>query len=156
MFRVWAGETTKHPHDVMERALAHTIQNKAQATHDRTDLLDKRRVLMNDWAKFINTKPKTKGLLLRLRREASHLFEPRISPVSQTSPTQWPSSVSQRPDPPNAPTQRRLCRCRAGRFCLQPRVDAGKVIEDLSEYRRGQTDSPFPRPQAHRAGQDFQ
>lgn len=57
-FRVWAGETTKHPHDVMERALAHTIQNKAQAAYDRTDLLDKRRVLMNDWAKFINTKPK--------------------------------------------------------------------------------------------------
>jgi integrase len=51
-FRDWAGETTSYPGDVIEMALAHEIKNKVEAAYRRGDLLDKRRDLMEDWAKF--------------------------------------------------------------------------------------------------------
>lgn len=49
-FRDWAGETRNDGHDVVEAALAHTIKNKAEAAYARSDLLEKRRCLMNAWA----------------------------------------------------------------------------------------------------------
>ena len=52
-FRDWAAETTSHPSDVVEMALAHTIGNKVEAAYRRGDLFDKRRALMDDWAAFI-------------------------------------------------------------------------------------------------------
>jgi integrase len=52
-FRDWAGETTAHPREVIEFALAHVIQNKAEAAYARSDLLDKRRALMRDWAIYL-------------------------------------------------------------------------------------------------------
>ena len=51
-FRDWAGETTSYPGDVIEMALAHEIKNKVEAAYRRGDLIDKRRDLMEDWAKF--------------------------------------------------------------------------------------------------------
>ena len=52
-FRDWAAETTSHPSDVVEMALAHTVGNKVEAAYRRGDLFEKRRVLMDDWAAFI-------------------------------------------------------------------------------------------------------
>jgi integrase len=52
-FRDWASETTSHAHQVCEMALAHTIENRAEAACRRGDLKDKRRLLMNDWAAFL-------------------------------------------------------------------------------------------------------
>lgn len=52
IFRDWAAETTPYPNEVVEMALAHTIANKAEAAYRRGDLLQKRRLLMNDWAEF--------------------------------------------------------------------------------------------------------
>ncbi len=52
-FRDWAGERTHTPHAVMEAALAHTIRDKAEAAYARSDLLDKRRDLMDAWARFV-------------------------------------------------------------------------------------------------------
>ena len=49
-FRDWAGETRHDGHDVVEMALAHTIKNKAEAAYARSDLIEKRRVLMDAWA----------------------------------------------------------------------------------------------------------
>jgi integrase len=51
-FRDWAAETTAYPRDACERALAHGIKNKTEAAYERTDLFDKRRSLMRDWANF--------------------------------------------------------------------------------------------------------
>lgn len=51
-FRDWAGERTSYPGDICEMALAHTIKNKAEAAYRRGDLLEKRRRLMADWARF--------------------------------------------------------------------------------------------------------
>lgn len=52
-FRVWAGEKTNHPHQVVEFALSHVINNKAEAAYARTDLLEKRRLLMDDWCAYL-------------------------------------------------------------------------------------------------------
>lgn len=52
-FRDWAGETTAHPREVIEHALAHQLKDKAEAAYARSDLLEKRRRLMEDWAAFV-------------------------------------------------------------------------------------------------------
>ncbi|KQP04535.1 site-specific integrase [Methylobacterium sp. Leaf93] len=51
-FRDWASETTHVPSDVVEMALAHTIDSKVEAAYRRGDLLPKRRALMDDWAAY--------------------------------------------------------------------------------------------------------
>lgn len=58
-FRDWASETTRHEHAVVEKALAHTIESKVEAAYRRGDLLDKRRILMNDWAGFCGRRSPT-------------------------------------------------------------------------------------------------
>ena len=52
-FRDWAGEQTHHPREVIEFALAHVIKDKAEAAYARSDLFEKRRALMEDWANFL-------------------------------------------------------------------------------------------------------
>ena len=52
-FRDWAAERTNFPREVCERALAHTIQNKAEAAYQRGDLIDKRRKLMDAWVRYV-------------------------------------------------------------------------------------------------------
>ena len=52
-FRDWAAEETDHPREVIEAALAHVVQNKVEAAYRRTDLFDRRRHLMNDWAAYV-------------------------------------------------------------------------------------------------------
>jgi integrase len=51
-FRDWAADCTSAPNEVCEAALAHTIKNKAEAAYRRSDLFEKRRELMNAWARF--------------------------------------------------------------------------------------------------------
>ena len=51
-FRDWAAEKTRHPGDVVEMALAHTVANKVEAAYRRGDLYEKRQALMRDWAAF--------------------------------------------------------------------------------------------------------
>lgn len=52
-FRDWAGEQTHHAREVIEHALAHQLKDKAEAAYQRGTLFDKRRGLMDDWAKYI-------------------------------------------------------------------------------------------------------
>lgn len=56
-FRDWASEETHYPREVCEQALAHAIGSAVEAAYRRTDLLEKRRALMTDWAAFVTTKP---------------------------------------------------------------------------------------------------
>jgi integrase len=51
-FRDWAAERTGFPAEVAEMALAHTISDKVEAAYRRGDLFQKRRQLMEAWAKF--------------------------------------------------------------------------------------------------------
>jgi integrase len=52
-FRDWAAERSSYPGEVAEAALAHTVANRVEAAYRRTDYLDKRKLLMKDWADFV-------------------------------------------------------------------------------------------------------
>ena len=52
-FRDWAAECTDSPHEVCELALAHVNGNRVEAAYRRTDLFERRRVLMADWAAYV-------------------------------------------------------------------------------------------------------
>jgi integrase len=51
-FRDWVSEETNHPSDVAEAALAHMVKDKTEAAYRRGNLLEKRRLLMADWAGY--------------------------------------------------------------------------------------------------------
>ena len=51
-FRDWAAERTDAPHAVMAAALAHVVRNQVEAAYARSDLLERRRVLMEQRAEF--------------------------------------------------------------------------------------------------------
>ena len=52
-FRDWAGEETDHPREVIEAALAHVVRNRVEAAYARSDLFERRRRLMGDWARYL-------------------------------------------------------------------------------------------------------
>ena len=54
-FRDWAAEQTDARHDVVESALAHAVGNATEAAYFRSDLLELRRRLMEDWGGFLES-----------------------------------------------------------------------------------------------------
>jgi integrase len=56
-FRDWAAEQTHFPTEVAEMALAHTVSDKVEAAYRRGDLVQKRRELMEAWARYCETRP---------------------------------------------------------------------------------------------------
>ena len=65
-FRDWAAERTNYPNHVVEMALAHAIGDKTEAAYRRGDLFDKRRRLMDEWARYCNI-PTVVGDVIQLR-----------------------------------------------------------------------------------------
>ncbi len=53
-FRDWAAERTDHPREVIEAALGHVVPNKVEAAYARSDLFERRRLLMDDWAAYLD------------------------------------------------------------------------------------------------------
>jgi integrase len=51
-FRDWAAERTSFPAEVADMALAHVVSDKVEAAYRRGDLFEKRRQIMDAWAKF--------------------------------------------------------------------------------------------------------
>ena len=52
-FRDWAAECTDAPREVCELALAHVNTNAVEAAYRRSDLFERRRELMEQWAAFL-------------------------------------------------------------------------------------------------------
>jgi integrase len=52
-FRDWAAEQTSYPDEIRKAASGHAIGDTVQAAYQRTDLLEKRRKLMNEWADYL-------------------------------------------------------------------------------------------------------
>ncbi|KTW17289.1 hypothetical protein [Sphingomonas sanguinis] len=52
-FRDWAGDRTDFPREIIEQALAHTIQNKAERAYRRGTAVDRRRILMENWSHYL-------------------------------------------------------------------------------------------------------
>ena len=58
-FRMWAAERTNIPREVCEFALGHVVGDEAERAYQRSDLFDKRRDLMNRWARYLSTESAT-------------------------------------------------------------------------------------------------
>jgi integrase len=67
--RDWGAERTNFPNEVLEMALAHVIDDKVEAAYRRGDLLQKRRQLMDAWAKFCAT-PRAEAEVVPISRRA--------------------------------------------------------------------------------------
>ena len=67
-FRDWASERTVYPRDVAEMALAHSIGDKVEAAYRRGDLFERRKLMMEKWATFVQTTPSAKVVPIGNRR----------------------------------------------------------------------------------------
>jgi integrase len=74
-FRDWAAERTSFAREVAELALAHTIPNAVEAAYRRGDLFEKRRRLMDDWARYCAIAGDGEVVPLQRRRSKSVAVE---------------------------------------------------------------------------------
>ncbi len=65
-FRDWCAEQSHYPREVAEAALAHVIGDKTEAAYRRGDLFDKRRQMMDAWARYC-IMPKSKEVVVPLK-----------------------------------------------------------------------------------------
>ena len=63
-FRDWASEKTNATRDIAELALAHKVGSEVERSYARSDLFEKRRGLMDQWAAFLTG---ASGKVLRMR-----------------------------------------------------------------------------------------
>ena len=69
-FSSWCASSTAYPSEVREMALAHAIGDGTVAAYQRSDLFEKRRHLMADWAKFLNTAPAVGDNVVQMHKAA--------------------------------------------------------------------------------------
>ena len=65
-FRDWTAECTNFPREAAEMALAHAVGDAVERAYQRGDLFQKRRQLMNAWARYCS-EPQS-GKVVPLRR----------------------------------------------------------------------------------------
>jgi integrase len=53
-FRVWVSERTQFDGDLAEVALFHKVGSKVRQAYDRSDQLEKRRMMMAEWGRFLD------------------------------------------------------------------------------------------------------
>ena len=53
-FRDWAAEQTNYPDEMRKIASGHTVSDAVKEAYQRTDLLDKRRKLMDEWGRYLD------------------------------------------------------------------------------------------------------
>lgn len=56
-FSSWCAASTSYPMEVREMALAHAIGNDTVGAYQRSDLFEKRRLMMSAWAKLLTGAP---------------------------------------------------------------------------------------------------
>ena len=66
-FRDWAAERTTYSNELCEIALAHVVSDKTEAAYRRGDMMEKRRLLMADWAGYCERRPATRGEVVGIR-----------------------------------------------------------------------------------------
>ena len=69
-FRDWAAEQTNYPREVAEMALGHTVGDRVEAAYRRSDLFEKRRRMMNEWARFCGSEAKAGEVVAIRDRQA--------------------------------------------------------------------------------------
>lgn len=69
-FRDWSAEQTAYPEEIRKAASGHTVGDAVKEAYQRTDLLEKRRQLMLEWARFIDRPSSAlKGKVTPLKRK---------------------------------------------------------------------------------------
>ena len=66
-FRDWCGEETSYPRELAEHALAHLVGSEIERAYRRGDALEKRRVMMDAWERYLGGKS---GDVIQLRSNA--------------------------------------------------------------------------------------
>ncbi len=56
-FRDWAGDATNFPRDLAEAALSHKLGSDVEAAYRRGTAIEKRRAMMEAWARFLDGEP---------------------------------------------------------------------------------------------------
>lgn len=56
-FRDWVAECTEYPGELAEMALAHAVESKVEGAYRRGDMLERRRRMMEEWARYCNSPP---------------------------------------------------------------------------------------------------
>lgn len=64
-FRTWAQDSEACTYDVAETVLAHKIGNKTERSYARSDLLDRRMIVMQKWSDHVTAEP---AQVVRLKR----------------------------------------------------------------------------------------
>ncbi len=67
-FRTWAAERSALPDHIAELCLAHSIGGEVERTYKRTTLIEQRRLLMQQWAKFLAAPVVEGGEVVPLRK----------------------------------------------------------------------------------------
>jgi hypothetical protein len=68
-FKTWAVEMTAFPNELSEAALAHVTGDRVEQAYKRTDVLERRRELMQRWAQFLESE--TSGVVVPLQAAAT-------------------------------------------------------------------------------------
>lgn len=95
-FRVWVAERTAYPRELAELALAHAVGSAVEEAYQRSDLFERRRALMRDWAMWCWVSPNAPALSVctdsppnrSITDFTPDLVEPRALESS------WPNRVS--------------------------------------------------------------
>jgi integrase len=66
-FRTWCADSTAYPREVIEAALAHKTGTTIELSYQRSDVLEKRRQLMEQWSTFVAT-PFRSGTVTPIRK----------------------------------------------------------------------------------------
>jgi integrase len=68
-FKTWTGERTSFQNEIVEAALAHVLGDKVEQAYRRGDFFEKRRRLMDAWAKFCE-QPAPANTIIPISRQA--------------------------------------------------------------------------------------
>ena len=63
-FRDWAAERTEYPREMAETALAHSVGTEVERAYRRGDMVEKRRVMMAAWGRFLRAEDAPKVIKL--------------------------------------------------------------------------------------------
>lgn len=68
-FRTWAEETAQFPHAIVEEAMGHVVGTSVERAYRRTDVLERRRALMDAWANYCE--PSVRCNIVRLKKSSN-------------------------------------------------------------------------------------
>jgi integrase len=68
-FRTWAEEVATFPHAVIEQAMGHQVGSQVERAYRRTDVLEKRRELMEAWAQWCEQRIPANGGSIKASRQ---------------------------------------------------------------------------------------